>query len=212
MADKRKSLIYSYNNVAEEYAARYFKELESKPFDRDLLKRFADMVIEGGLVCDLGCGPGQITGFMHSLGLSVTGIDISLGMVDKAKNLNDQIDFRQGDMLALKYKDCSIAGLTAFYSIIHTPLESMPELFREFLRVLKPGGILLFSFHAGDDMMLIEELWGEKVSMDFYFFPVEKIEGIVKKAGFRLVETLERPPYKDVEYESNRAYVLAEKP
>ena len=43
-------------------------------------------------------------------------------------------------------------------------------------------------------------------------FPVDFIRGTLKKCGFRVEEILEREPYPEVEYESRRAYVFAEKP
>ena len=50
----------SYDDVAEEYVERIFNELEHKPFDRQLLGRFAAETKSEGLVCDMGCGPGQV--------------------------------------------------------------------------------------------------------------------------------------------------------
>jgi hypothetical protein len=52
------SIRESYDQLAEEYANHLFHELENKPFDRELLDRFAAGV--SGLVCDMGCGPGHV--------------------------------------------------------------------------------------------------------------------------------------------------------
>jgi hypothetical protein len=49
----------AYDPVAEEYAHRYNEELEHKPFDRERLDFFGTLVRPGGLVADLGCGPGD---------------------------------------------------------------------------------------------------------------------------------------------------------
>jgi hypothetical protein len=53
------SIRTSYDTIADEYARHVYGELEHKPFDRDLLTRFAAATTGRGPVCDMGCGPGQ---------------------------------------------------------------------------------------------------------------------------------------------------------
>ena len=60
-------LIDSYDNIADDYAEEFYDELERKPFDRDLLKRFVLGLPRRGPVCDLGCGPGQIAKFLLTI-------------------------------------------------------------------------------------------------------------------------------------------------
>ena len=79
-----KNLQESYDQVAEEYVARIFHELEDKPFDRELLDRFAEQTHNLGLVCDLGCGPGHIAHYLHTRGVHILGIDLSPHMVEQA--------------------------------------------------------------------------------------------------------------------------------
>jgi len=43
----------SYDSIAAEYAGAFCDELDKKPFDRDLLDRFASLVPATGRVCDL---------------------------------------------------------------------------------------------------------------------------------------------------------------
>src|SRR5437773_6198242 len=71
----------SYDRVAAEYAERIAGELAGKPFDRALLDRFADQVRPLGPVCDVGCGPGHVTAYLHERGLDVFGVDLSPEMV-----------------------------------------------------------------------------------------------------------------------------------
>jgi len=87
-----------YDPVAEEYAEKFFHELQHKPFDRELLDRFATRVQGLGPVCDLGCGPGQIARYLHERGVDAFGVDLSPAMVEVAQRLNPGIHFEQGDM------------------------------------------------------------------------------------------------------------------
>jgi ubiquinone/menaquinone biosynthesis C-methylase UbiE len=202
-----------YDQAAEEYAAKYFRELDHKPTDRQLLERLAGMVEDPGPICDMGCGPGQIARYLSEHGAGkVFGIDLSEKMVEQARRLNPGIDFLQGDMLNLDVPDASWGGIAAFYSIIHIPRPKVVQVLREFLRVLKKGGVLLLAFHKGREVMHIEDFWGKPVRMDFVFFEKEEMEGYLKEAGFEIVESLERPPYADVEYQSHRVYIFAKRP
>jgi len=74
-----------YDRVAGAYAERYFTELERKPFDRELLDRFAADLRGRGPVCDLGCGPGHVGRYLAERGVEVIGVDLSPGMVALAR-------------------------------------------------------------------------------------------------------------------------------
>ena len=54
----------SYDKIAEHYATEYFDELSRKPFDCELLTRFAQSLPAGARVCDIGCGPGHIARYL----------------------------------------------------------------------------------------------------------------------------------------------------
>jgi SAM-dependent methyltransferase len=201
-----------YERIAEEYARHIFNELRDKPFDRDLLTRFAIELKGRGEICDMGCGPGHVARFLRDAGAAVFGLDLSPRMAAIARQLNPDISFREGDMLALNLPSSSLAGIVAFYAIVNFPDQSLPQVFREMSRVLQPGGRLLLSFHIGDEMLHVDELWGIRISLDFFLFPPDRIRGLLKSAGFHIKELLEREPYApEVEYQSRRAYILAEK-
>jgi len=202
----------NYDRIAAEYARRMFRELEAKPFDREQLTRFAGEVMGHGPVCDLGCGPGHIARYLRDAGVDVHGVDLSPQMIVHARQLNPDIEFREGNMLALDLEDGSLAGIVAFYAIVNIPRESLPLAFAEMHRVLKPEGLLLLSFHIGDEVICPEELWGKRVSMEFYKLQPERITHLLTGAGFVIRDVAERGPYApDVEFQSRRAYVLARK-
>ena len=202
----------SYDQVAEEYAAEFFDEMEKKPFDRKMLDWLAERAQASGVICDVGCGPGQIAGYLHSRGMKVCGIDLSLEMVRQAQRLYPHILFQQGDMLALaSVPDDSYAAIAAFYSIIHIPRPLLTDALRELLRVLRPSGTLLLTFHIGHQTVHRDEFFGKEVSLDFHFFETEEMKDCLSSAGFVLAEVIERDPYPDVEYPSRRAYIFATK-
>jgi SAM-dependent methyltransferase len=202
-----------YDPVAEDYAREYCDEMSKKPFDRKMLDWLAEKVNALGTICDLGCGAGQVAGYLRSRGATVCGIDLSSEMVKQARRLNPEIDFKQGDMLALtNVAENSFGGIAAFYSIIHIPRPSLVDALREMKRVLRTGGKLLLTFHIGREDRHISEWWNKPVSLDFYFFETEEMKTCLTKAGFELEEVIEREPYPNIEVQTRRAYLFARNP
>jgi SAM-dependent methyltransferase len=201
-----------YDAVAREYAERFADELAHKPLDRELLSRFAAEVRGRGLVYDLGCGPGQTTAFLHGCGVAVRGLDLSADLLREASRRHPGIEFEQGDMLALPCADASLAGVIAFYAIVHLSPAGLRQVLAQMQRVLQPGGRLLLAFHIGVGSIHVEEFLGRSVSLDFVFFDPRVVTDELVRAGFVGVEAIERAPYPDVEYPSRRAYLFARKP
>jgi SAM-dependent methyltransferase len=202
----------SYDRVAGEYVRHIYDELQHKPLDRQLLDRFAGRLRGAGLVCDLGCGPGQVARYLHERGVAVCGMDLSPGMVEWARQLNSGIEFCQGDMRSLNVPDEAWAGIAAFYAIVNLQPAEVAQALREMNRAMQPGGLLLFSFHIGEGISHVEDLWGCAVCLDFYFFQTTDVATYLHSAGFEIDEIVEREPYApEVEYQSRRAYIFARK-
>src|SRR5688572_8231974 len=128
----------SYDRLAETYSQRIADELAHKPFDRELLDRFADLSRDLGPVLDLGCGPGHVASYLTSQGLDVIGVDLSNGMVAEARRRYPGLQFEQGSMLDLQ-RFRGRGGIVALYSIIHIPAENQTAMFRHWRDVLVPG-------------------------------------------------------------------------
>ena len=203
----------SYDRVADEYARHIYDELRHKPLDRQLLDRFADRVRGTGIACDLGCGPGQVARYLSERKVEICGVDLSPGMIERARQLNPDIEFTQGDMLSLSWPDQEWAGIAAFYAIVNLKPTDLVKAMREMHRVLHPGGWLLMSFHIGKEFEHVDDLWDCQVSLDFYFYRPEQVMRDLRSAGFAIEEVIERDPYPpEVEYQSRRAYVFARRP
>lgn len=202
----------SYDRLAREYANRIYAELQHKPFDRKMLDWLIEKVNGTGQICDMGCGPGQIARYLRDRGAEVCGIDLSPAMVETARRLNPDISFQQGNMLSLSdIPDDTFGGIAAFYSIIHMPHAEVVHALQELKRVLRPGGVLLVTFHIGNEIRHLDEMWGETVALDFIFFDREEMKGYLQAAGFQLEEAIERDPYSEHEVQTRRAYHFARK-
>ncbi len=185
----------SYDCVADEYARHIYTELQHKPLDRELLTRFAARVKGKGDVCDMGCGPGHVARYLRDAGATVFGLDLSAGMLQQARQLNPDITFRHGNMLALDLPDASLAGISAFYAVVNLPKASLPQIFREMARVLQPDGLLLLSHHVGDETIHRNEWWDRPIAMDFHFLQPLAVKSELEAAGLVVEEIIEREPY-----------------
>ncbi|RAO33689.1 Cysteine synthase [Micromonospora noduli] len=152
----------SYDTVAVSYAHLVRDLLAEAPYERAALASFAELVqgAGGGPVADVGCGTGRITAHLHTLGVDAFGIDLSPGMIDVARRDHPELRFEVGSMTDLDLADGSVAGLVAWYSLIHIPDDQIGVVFAHFRRVVRPGGPLLLGFHVGDETTLKTEGYG----------------------------------------------------
>jgi SAM-dependent methyltransferase len=202
----------AYDAIAREYAEKFYGEHEMKPLDREVLYRFSQEVAGKKPIWDFGCGPGHTAQYLRDLGIEISGLDVSEKLIEQAHAIHPDITFRRGDILDLEFEDGSIAGIVAFYAIVHFSQEQAAKAFREIFRVLQPGGVFLFTYHIGEGAIHLDEFLGKDVDIDVMFFKTDFVSLCIKDAGFEGAEIIERDPYPAVEYQSRRAYVFAKKP
>ncbi|MEO7730827.1 MAG: methyltransferase domain-containing protein, partial [Kofleriaceae bacterium] len=153
--------------------------------------------------------PGHVARYLATRGATVEGIDLSPEMIEEASATIPGITFRVGDMFALPYASGALAGIVAFYAVVHLRSDELVTPFRELHRVLQPGGTLALSFHVGTEVTHVDELFGCATSLDFVFHRPEAVIAALVEAGFTLEVRLDRQPYPDVEFASQRTYLLA---
>jgi SAM-dependent methyltransferase len=203
---------HTYDVAAEHYAATFAGELDGKPFDRDLLDRYAAALAGRGAVWDVGCGAaGHLTRYLADRGVAASGADLSPGSVAVARRCQPGLTFRVADMCDLPADDGSLAGIVAFYSMIHLPRPHIPVALAEFRRALAPGGSLLAAMHGGTGEIGSDAAFGFPVQVRATLVLPDEIAGMAESAGFVIRERHERAPYPG-EYPSQRLYLWAEAP
>jgi ubiquinone/menaquinone biosynthesis C-methylase UbiE len=118
--------------------------------------------VQGKNVLDAGCGTGIFSIIFANNGAGhVTGIDISEGSLQTAKNLKEKFnlihtEFQQQDMLALPFPDESFDIVWAWGTVHHTtdPFRAIEEL----IRVLKPSGSILLAVYKRTRLTFIHEI------------------------------------------------------
>jgi SAM-dependent methyltransferase len=185
-----------YDDVADDYAAQFHDELAGKPFDRALLDDVAARC-RGGVLADLGCGPGQVGAYA---GAGV-GLDLSLPMLRHAP-----FPSACGDLRALPFRSSSVAGVVAFYCYIH--LDSLDVAFADARRALRPGGVFVVSFHEGDGSRLHRDEWyGKPIDIWVKVWTKADVDAALVRAGFTIESSVIREAYEGELFP--RLYVVA---
>jgi ubiquinone/menaquinone biosynthesis C-methylase UbiE len=209
--DKEKvdSIRMAYNKASDAYASGFYYELYSKHLDVKLLDLFCERVNPNKPICEVGCGPGEISTYLKYKGLELLGIDISEDMIKLAKKLNPHIDFRVGNVYSLEFPDNYFSGLLAPFLFVNYEVEEIKPAFLEIKRVLEPNGLFYLSFHQGSDRIHVDEFLAERNPLDFIFLNVDDIEGLLLECGFEIIEWIIRSSYKEGEHANKRAYFFA---
>jgi SAM-dependent methyltransferase len=191
----------SYDADAAGYAQEVRGLLSENPYLRASLALFSDLVHEvgGGPVADIGCGPGYVTGYLNRAGVDAFGIDLSPEMIAIARRDYPDVEFRVGTMTDLDLADNSVAGIIAFWSVIHVPDQAVPSVFEQFRRVLRPGAPLLVGFHVGDDTKHTAEGYtGRPINLDSHRRHPSRVAGWLRDAAFTVEAELVMRPEEEV--------------
>lgn len=151
-------------------------------------------------VLDLGCGTGNFSLKLETLGCRVTGVDVSKKMLSAArKNAEskgaNRVKFMEMDGNQLVFEDNTFDAVLsmAAFEFIHTPR----QVFSELLRVVKPGGIVVIgTIQKGGAW---EKLYsGETMSGSAYayaaFKSLDDLKALAPKEAIDASECLFTPP------------------
>ncbi|WP_338741165.1 class I SAM-dependent methyltransferase [Haloplanus salilacus] len=139
----RDAIRRAWDDIAETYAWRR----DPTGSDADLLDDLTADLPPDPTVLDAGCGDGART--LANLSGERIGLDISRRGLELAGDTVPDAHLVQADMGALPLADGSVDAVTAYHAVFHVPRDGQPEVYREFHRVLRPGGTLLMTLPSG---------------------------------------------------------------
>lgn len=157
MMNLKKEICKAFNLHANEYlqAAKVQQAIGEHLFERlDFLK------MQPLNVLDLGCGPGLFTKQLKRRyrDAHVIGVDFAHQMLQCAQKKQGWLrtsSFVNADMAQLPFKDAQF-DLVFSNQVIHWA-SSLPELFREVNRILRPGGCFMFSTLGPDTFLELRQ-------------------------------------------------------
>lgn len=206
---RNSQVVASYDAVAAAYADQLRDELQEKPFDCWLLDRMA--LLAAGPVADVGCGPGQVAGYLAEAGAAVTGFDLAPEMVAQARAEHPEIPFEVADLTRLlRPRDAAgWAGIAAWYSLVHLAPSELPAAVNGLARTLAVNGWLMLAVQLGAGVQHVDELMGTPVDLDVVLHDRADVLAAVQASGLVEIEWYVRGPYLSVETGNDRLYVVA---
>jgi len=213
---------FNYDAIADAYAAGVdsapYNALYERPAMVELLPP-----IENAAVLDAGCAAGWYAAELARRGAVVTGVDSSASLLEYARRrietakLGDRVKLRLADLAEpLEFADGSFDGIVSSL-VLHYVRDWAPML-REFRRILKPGGWLLFSVHhpAADakrfepkrylETELIEDYWDWVGTVRFFRRPLSAVIQAVVDAGFIVEQLVEPLPTEEFRRQKPKSY------
>lgn len=173
MKDKIKE---TFNSLANAYEHSVDAEnLYNSEYERPAMLAQLPKDLREQRILDAGCAAGWYTKQLMDRGAQVTAVDMSTEMVEATKRcVGDKADVICLDLASeLPFEDggfdCIVSSLTLHY------IEDWDLTFKEFQRILKPGGTLLFSVH--------HPFTDIKLSREMNYFSTELIVDKWKKEG-----------------------------
>jgi SAM-dependent methyltransferase len=175
----------AYAALAEQYI-ELIRRTEVPADDLALIARH--LSIRPGAVLDAGCGPGHLTAHLRSLEVDAFGLDVVRPFIDHARVTHPTGRYVLGSTHQLPILDRSIAGVLAWYSLIHLPPDDLDGALAELRRTLAPAGRLVVGFFDGDEVLAFEH-----TVVTAYYWPADAFARRLRQAGFTEIERQRRP-------------------
>ena len=172
MADRETLAVYAQR--AGDYAKRFGKAGEGPH-----MTAFLAEVPKGGLILDLGCGPGHTAAAMKRAGFNVEALDASPELAQIAGEQYG-VDVRVATFDDLD-ANARYDAIFANFSLLHAPKADMPGHLSRIARALVPGGV----FHIG-----LKRGTGEKrdaIGRFYAYYELDELKGLLSDAGFRII-------------------------
>jgi SAM-dependent methyltransferase len=204
-----KAVRAAYDAVADDYETEFADDLERLPVDRAVLDAGAEQLVGRGPVLDLGCGPGQVGGYLAARGVEVIGVDVSEGMLTVARRRIANLSLARSDMRSLPFRSRSCSGVVAFYSVQHLPRAAIGELCSELRRVLAPGGIVILATHLGEGEVYVDDFLGYPIApVGGTLYSDRELETALLSHSLVVEDARFRDPLPH-EHQSKRVYLTA---
>ena len=153
-------------------------------------------------VLDVGCGRGEWLELLSDEQLQGSGVDSNRILVEWCRNRG--LEVAEEDLLSYLHglADSSLGAVSGFHIIEHLPIETLVEFLNQTVRVLKPGGAVIFETPNPQNVLV--------GSCNFYFDPTHRnplpsqvTKFLVESRGFVGVEVLNLNPSDDTPVEEN---------
>ena len=183
--DVYKQVQTGYDKIVLEYAKRNHSKMADNLVV--LAQELIQHIGQNGHIVEIGCGTGRDIAWFESQSATITGIDLSMGMLQYARK-NVHSDLFSMNMRYLGFCDSYFDGAWCCASLLHLPKTEAVFALQEIRRIVKSGGMLVLSVQAGNG-----EEWGESyvpgVKRFFARYQINEMRDILSKNGFSVRKT-----------------------
>ena len=140
--------IETYDAVAVNYENKFM----SMDLYDDTYDYFCSLLTKESKVLDVGCGPGNISKYFLKIrpDLKITGIDLSLNMIERAKINNPTAKFIVKDALKINQLVETYHGIVIGFCFPYLSKEDCGNLIKQASQKLEPNGLLYISTMEDD--------------------------------------------------------------
>lgn len=211
MQDYISRTLNAYNAHPEQYEQATAGMTPTPEFD-DFITLLPDNKLP---VLDAGCGFGRDTAKFAERGFKTIGVDMSDGLLKRARELHPSIEFHKMDVRKLDFNDASIGGIWCNATLLHLKDEDTQKALREFGRVLTPGGVVFFSLKEGTGEEEIVEKFSSNGVRYYRYQTIGQTQQLVEGSGLSVIKIYtvnEREKWGQDKRDLNWVYCFAKKP
>lgn len=157
--------------------------------DDDLLDELAGKLPADFRVLDAGCGDGRPVSTRFAPEGDVVSLDFSRSQLTFAEARVPTASLVLGDMTSLPFASDAFDAVCAFSSFIHVPDGEHETALREFRRVLRPGGWLLFTTGCSAWEGRNPDWLESGVAMEWSILGLDATLDMVARVGFAVEDT-----------------------
>ncbi len=202
--EKKQSVIDNYDDIAKEYVNEFFEDTSDNKYIDIFLNS-----LNGKKILDVGCGNGKDCKYILEKGFNINGIDLSIGMLNIAKEKVPNCNFEIMDITKITYPDDSYDGIISNCSLFHIPVEELPKTLKSFKRVLKPDGKLLLILQEGNGEKMVEEPYRPGIYIYIKYFSKNEIQKLLQEYGFEIDYLLKKESPNKLELGNKKIIVLS---
>lgn len=196
-----------YDGVVADYIKAFWNDLTDAPW----LDEFAQRVTKGGLILDVGCGPGNFAAYLAKQGFRLHGIDISPKMIEAARRLVPGHQFDVADCRAIGTRDQTYDGVLAAYSLLHLTRDGAIKSLQECFRVMRGGGKLALMLKEGTGQHELPASLSPGQTCFVQLWDREDAKRSLSRIGFRVIAERSGSPTSDKELQFTKFMLLCER-
>lgn len=186
-----------YDDISDVYEQRYDHRERGRLYYDHISQAVISKIKTGGNLLDIGCGTGLFISRYLKFGGTATGVDISPGMIHRARVKFPDLEFFVGNAENLPFRDNSYDAISSLLAFSY--LQRPEMMLSDCLRILVPGGRLALCtlgknmFTSGLPTLFVigEKMKIRKVGIGNFsenYYSAQEMYQLMAHAGFEDIE------------------------